>query len=296
VTGDPAVHFVLGTGRCGSTLVHEVLSQHAGIGFLSNIEDRLPMLDFAARWNGPLYRRLPPSVTTKGRLRFAPSEGYDAFDREVAPIISTPSRDLVASDVTPWLARRFERFFTRRAAVQGAPVYLHKFTGWPRAGFVHEILPHARFVHVVRDGRAVVNSWLQMPWWLGYRGPEQWHFGQLSNAELEEWEGSGRSFVVLAGLAWQRLIDAFTEARSRLPEDHWLDVRYEDFVASPAEVSARILDFIGVGGDPGFERRLARYRLDASRADAYRRDLDVAGLRRLDALLAPGLARFGYPT
>jgi nucleoside-diphosphate-sugar epimerase len=33
--------FVLGTGRCGSTLIHELLARHEGVGFLSNLDDRL---------------------------------------------------------------------------------------------------------------------------------------------------------------------------------------------------------------------------------------------------------------
>ncbi|MEY2426226.1 MAG: hypothetical protein QOI61_1798, partial [Actinomycetota bacterium] len=40
---NPQYGFVLGTGRCGSTLVHELLARHHDVGFLSNIEDRLPL-------------------------------------------------------------------------------------------------------------------------------------------------------------------------------------------------------------------------------------------------------------
>ena len=65
-------------------------------------------------------------------------------------------------------------------------------TGWPRAGFLHAVFPDARYVNVIRDGRAVANSWLQMDWWLGYRGPEHWHFGPLSDEHREVWERSGR--------------------------------------------------------------------------------------------------------
>ena len=75
------LHFVLGTGRCGSTLVHEVLCQHDDMAFLSNLEDRSGAARPVARGSGRLYRRLPPWVTGKGRARFAPSEGYRALAR-----------------------------------------------------------------------------------------------------------------------------------------------------------------------------------------------------------------------
>lgn len=289
-----ALHMVLGTGRCGSTLVHEVLARHDDVGFMTNIDDRAGRAGAIERLNGPLYRRLPPGATRKGRVRFAPSEGYAALTREVGPLLESPSRDLTEVDVTPWLADRFGRFFSSRAEAQGRDVFLHKFTGWPRAGFVHAVFPGARFVHVVRDGRAVANSWLQMPWWQGHLGPGAWHFGPLPPDYADEWEASGRSFVLLAGLAWKLLIDAFGRARAAVPSDQWLDVRYEDVVADPQGRIDEILDFIGLARNPAFDRQLARYRFSAGRTEAYRADLGAADRDLLDASLAGHLARYGY--
>src|SRR5207253_1711106 len=130
-----------------------------------------------------------------------------------------------------------------------------------------------------RDGRAVANSWLQMPWWLGYRGPSHWHFGPLSPERHELWERSGRSFAVLAGLAWLQLVGAFEAAEADVGDKGWLQVRYEDLVHSPDEPLAEILEFLGLALTPRFEARLARYDFQLGRADAFRRDLharDVA--------------------
>ena len=288
-------HFVLGTGRCGSTLIHEVLARHPEVGFLSNLEDRLPAAGRLTRWNREIYDRVPPGWTRKGRLRFAPSEGYRALATEVSPLLGMPMRDLTGADVTPWLAKRFHQFFAERAEAQNRPVFLHKFTGWPRAGFVQHVFPEARFVHVVRDGRAVASSWLQMPWWLGHRGPEAWQWGPLPPAYAAEWEASGRSFVVLAGLAWKMLIDAFEEARQAIGPEHWLDVRYEDVLADPAGEMARMLEFLGLPPDRVFDTRLEAYRFQAGRSDAFRRELDDRSLAMLQASLAGHLRRYDYP-
>jgi hypothetical protein len=285
---------VLGTGRCGSTLVHEIIARHPDVGFVSNLEDRFPFLPVPSRFNNDIYRRVPDALTTKGHVRFAPSEGYRALDREVSPVISAPVRDLLAEDVTPWLERRFRTFFTARAKAQGRPLFLHKFTGWPRSGFVRRIFPETRFIHIVRDGRAVANSFLQMPWWQGYRGPDQWSWGPLPPAMEEEWEASGRSFAVLAGLEWKLLIEAFEAARALVPESQWLEVRYEDFVAAPREHVRAMLDHLGLAWTPAFEQGFRRYRFDADRREAYRRDLGIHDVAMLDASLAPALARLGY--
>ena len=288
------VHFVLGTGRCGSTLVHEVLSRHPDVGFVSNLDDKLPFPEILGRWNGALYRFLPPSFAQKGRLRFAPSEAYGVLDRRVSPILSTPFRDLHASDASPWLERRLRRFFAERARVQRSPVFLHKFTGWPRAGFLHRVLPEARFLNVIRDGRAVASSWLQMPWWLGYGGPERWQWGPLPEAYAEEWESSGRSFVVLAAIAWKVLMDACETARAEVPRAQWLDVRYEDFLASPREELERMLAFLGLPWTERFERGFRRHTLDPGRRAAYLTDLDGPQVAELERSLAGHLARHGY--
>ena len=294
---EPSFAFVLGTGRCGSTLVHEVLARHPDVGFVSNVEDRLPMLPPAAgRWNGQLYRHLPVSFTRKGRVRFAPTEGYRVLTARVSPELVAPARDLVAGDATPWLSARTRRFFESRAAAQATPVFLHKFTGWPRAGFLDRTFPGARFVHIVRDGRAVANSFVQMPWWRGFEGPEHWGWGPLPSPYRREWVDSGRSFAVLAGIQWKMLLDAFDEARADLAADRWLEIRYEDVVAAPRERIGDMLTFLGLGWDPAFERAFAAQRFSAGRTDAFRADLGIHEVAMLDRVLGPHLAQHGYLT
>ena len=162
-------------------------------------------------------------------------------------------------------------------------------------GFLDRIFPEARFVHVVRDGRAVANSWLQMPWWQGYGGTERWQWGPLPPAMAAEWEASGRSFAVLAGLLWALLMDAFDGASARLPGDRWLEVRYEDVTAQPRQVFSSLLDFCGLEWEDGFERGFRRHSFERGRADAFRRDLPAAEVERLTSLLASRLAAHGYP-
>jgi hypothetical protein len=287
--------FVLGTGRCGSTLVEEILARHPDAGFLSNLEDRSPAGGLGRRWNNQIYSWVPPSRTRKGRFRFAPSEGYRVLDREVSPILSRPFRDLTAADATPWLAARMRGFFERRAQAQGRPVFLHKFTGWPRAGLLAAVFPEAKFIHVVRDGRAVANSWLQMEWWEGFNGPDHWQWGPLPAAYAKEWHREGDSFPVLAGLLWKLLIDAHDAAASSVAPSSWLEVRYEDLIASPRDAFTRMLDFSGLPADQRFSKALAEVQFDSGRSDAFRRDLGAETVATLTRTLAGHLRQRGYP-
>ncbi len=287
--------FVIGTGRCGSTLVQELLCRHPEVGFLSNLEDRAPFLPAAVgRFNNELYRRLTPSLTRKGRLRYAPSEGYRVLGRAVSPMVTESFRDLVAGDAMPWVADRFRAFFTERARAQGKPVFLHKFTGWPRTGFVGEVFPEARFINVTRDGRAVVASALRTSWWKGHMGPEAWQWGPLPPAYAADWEASGYSFPVLAAQCWKILMDAYAAARDLVPTDRWLDVRFEDVLADPRARFTEMLAFAGLELSPTFERVLARTPFHRDRADAFRRTLGPPTVALLDASLAAHLRALGY--
>jgi len=289
--------FIVGTGRCGSSLIHEILARHEGVGFISNIDDNLPRLNLKGRWNGALYRTPLGQLTRKGAwARFAPSEAYKLISSQVSPVYANSSRDLEARDVTPWLAQRFREFFEERCRCQGADVFLHKYTGWSRIGFFARIFSEARFIHVVRDGRAVANSWLQMPWWNGYRGPENWFWGNLTRPYLDEWNASDRSYTCLAAIAWKMLMDSYEQAGQGLPGDRFLQFRYEDFLAAPHDVLQQIVAFIGLPWTAAFERYVTQQKIDASRSRAFERDLSPDQLAELQSSLSEKLLHYGYTT
>jgi hypothetical protein len=293
---DPTFVFLVGYGRSGSTLVHELLARHPDVGFVSNIEDLMPLPAAAGRYNNRLYRSVPPALTRKGRPRYAPSEAYRALTREVSPMIADSCRDLLAADAMPWVADRLRSFFLERARAQGKPVFLHKFTGWPRAGLMQAVLPDTRFIHIVRDPRAVVASDLQVSWWRGYQGPEHLPIPPLPPAYAAEWEASGRSFAVLSAIAWKLTLDAHATAREALPAAHWLDVRFEDVLADPAARFKEMLDFMGLDDSELLRRALSRTAFRQDRVDAYRRELDPGTLAAIDTCLAEHQRRWGYTT
>jgi sulfotransferase family protein len=301
---------MLGTGRCGSTIVGQIVAMHPDVGFIANVDDRLAGLNRKGRLNNTIYRSLPAGLQKQGGRRggrphsrlgsavrsvaMTPSEGYRLLDRHVSPMLSAPVRDLVAEDASAWLSARLRRFFEERADAQGRELFLHKFTGWPRARLLHAVFPEARFVHVVRDGRAVASSLLQQPWWAGYGGPEAWKFGPLSEADNELWQESGRSFAVLAGLEWKLLMEAFDTAQAAVPADAWLELRYEDVVARPRDEIGRLLDHMELEWTDGFDRLFSGLELSPGRRDAYRAELSERDVELLERALEPQLRAHGY--
>ncbi len=145
-------------------------------------------------------------------------------------------------------------------------------------------LPGARFVHVVRDGRAVAASVIPLDW-----GPN------TATEVARHW-----ALQVAAGLA----------AAEALGPDLVHTVRYEDLVLEPERTLKSVCDFAGLAYDdrmveerdydlPAYtagQHDLVRQRPDASRIEAWRDVLTSAQVRAFERLTGETLDLLGYPT
>ncbi len=285
--------FFVGTGRCGSTFVHEIFAKHNQVGFISNIEDNFPINNLG-RWNNQIYRSPIGNFTKKGGLRFAPSEAYRLISREVSPIYANSFRDLDNSDVTPWLKKQFNNFFSRRIEAQNLPLFSHKYTGWSRMLFFKEIFPNAKFVHIVRDGRAVANSWLQMPWWSGYRGAENWFWGPLSPESHEEWASSDYAFEVLAAISWKILMNSYNDSATKLPAEDYIELKYEDILETPESAFSKILKFSNLEWNDEYAKSFKKQNIVTSRKRAFESDLNKLQLAKVESTLSKLLDQYQY--
>ncbi|MEM7208540.1 MAG: sulfotransferase [Pseudomonadota bacterium] len=285
--------FMVGTGRCGSTLAHELLCRNENVGFISNIDDRFGALDLKGRYNSAVYRNLPFSFTLKGRVRFAPSEAYKLISRKTG-IYAEPFRDLQKGDVTPWQRQLWRDFFHIRNQRQECTVFSHKYTGWSRIGYFAEIFPNARFVNIVRDGRAVCNSFLQMPWWDGYSGPYKWIYGILPDEYKERWHAGGDKFHELAAYCWKILINSYSTHHDLLQSGRLLEVRYEDLLDDHIGVMRDICAFSNITVTEKFENQLSKQKIYSSRKNSYQYDLEPWQVSDIEEIIAPELQRYAY--
>lgn len=281
--------FLVGSGRSGSSFFARVFSAHPALSYLTRVSDRFPRT--------PVYNRLVlrasgiPGLRRAVRRECPIHEAYSFWD-EYAPGFSQPERDLVAGDVTV-RAKQAVRESVRANLAPGRPRFLAKITGWSRIGFLDEIFPDGLFVHLVRDGRDVANSFLNYPFWQGWQGPHNWRFGKLPEDLRREWEGHDRSFVALAGLCWKLLVDSVHRASRDLSPSRVREVRYEDFVSSPVEVLQQVLDHCDLEHSPGVWDELSREEIhDAT--GKYRRDLTSEQQKIVEQVTEPVRERYGY--
>lgn len=281
--------FVIGAGRSGSSIFHQTFTEHPRVAWMSVLCDRHPE---NLGWHRALMRGIElPLLGGLLKRRYESAECYEFWDRYFRGF-SRPCRDLCVDDATP-AASQALRDAAAGLVTTRRPRLLAKITGWPRLGFLHAVFPDARFIHVVRDGRAFANSLLQVDFWLGWRGPEQWRWGPLDDALRREWEAHDRSFIALAAIQWKILMRAMDAAKAAIPASSLLEVRYEDFAADPVAAFGPVLDFCGLERDRDFEHALSTYRVESANYK-WQHDLSPTQQGVLLEVLGDDLKKYGY--
>jgi hypothetical protein len=180
-----------------------------------------------------------------------------------------------------------------------------------RIPYLRELFPDATFVFMRRGAAGNVNSlieaWKARPRFVKYRLPEPLE-------GLGEMSGNRWSFALIPG--WRELRsapleeicarqyiacnEAVLDAREGVDRSRWLEVAYEELVASPLETAERLCGGLGLAFDPGIEeyaaaldRRPSSTTLSAPRSDKWKQQ-NREPIERILPLTAPIERRLGY--
>ncbi|MEZ4620965.1 MAG: sulfotransferase [Caldilineaceae bacterium] len=282
---------IVGTGRCGSTIFQQVVCEHERLAWLS------AMFDYYAG-NPSVNRLLLGAADLPGigaylrKQKFLrPWEPYPIWEQN-CPGFKEPHRDLRADDVTPVVKKKMQK----AAAALVTPKrdrLLIKITGWPRIGLLQEIFPDAKFIHIVRDGRAVVNSLLNVDWWSGWGGPDNWRWGTLTPAQRAQWESYNRSFVALASLEWNILMDAMRCAQHYVPAENFMEIRYEDFCDDTVGITKSVMDFCELDWSATLATAVATYNIRNTNYK-WEKELTPPQQEIMNNIMGPYLRQYHY--
>lgn len=294
--------FVIGMPRSGTTVLFEALARHPDLGWVSNycrMYPRAPwtnvcrlLLDNSLvhlHGHKKQYGRAPPYNLWLPQ----PDEAYEFWDAYAGTDFSRAA--LHGQPCSPDAAAALAAACAAVVRWQGRDRFSAKLTGPPRIAFLRSVFPDAHFVHLIRDGRAVVHSLLNIPFWRNQGGLERpfWS-GLLSAAEMDLWEHGARDPALLAALQWKRVIELARIEKEALAPAQYVEIRYEDFTAAPHDVIAEVSRTCALAHAPQVHRALDAGPALRNMNTKFRSELSVASLTALSAVMEPMLGQLGY--
>ncbi len=182
-----------------------------------------------------------------------------------------------------WLARR--RLWGVRRFVEKCP--RHVFV----LDFLARAFPRARFVHVVRDGRAVVSSLVKTGWLARGDGTAAGQAARywVPDALRDRFEAANHAGR--ASLTWDLYVRAGLAGRALGPA-RYLELRYETLLAEPETRTAELLRFLGLRMGSAVREFLDRTRRD--RDGAWRDELAPGDRVEVESTVGALLRELGY--
>lgn len=202
--------YVLGTGHCGSTLFNYLLNGHNHMVGLSEVYK----LGLFLQREDPTF---DDAFWTTVADEFERSAGYQIWD---AHLDHASGRQ-----IKKWPSDRLRRYVDDNVALfdcihraTGSSVLVDSSKAWQRLYLLARYSSlDIRVIHLVRDGRAVVNS-----------------YGR-------KYESFFRALVrwAVPSMRVERVRRLFTD-------DEWMTIKYEDLCAHPGDILRAVCRFVGL--------------------------------------------------
>jgi len=277
--------FLVGCPRSGTTLLQRMVDAHPQLAITHELH-----------WI-PRYFNDRVGLTPEGNVtpHLIPSLlEHKRFSMAQLGITQEELQGLVAGEAPVSFASFVTRLFTLYGRRRGK-----SFAGDKTPGYVkelptlHALWPWAKFVHIIRDGRDVCLSMLQ------------WSEQDQFTGRLTTWTEDPVSTLALW---WQLHVHLGREAGEVLGPGVYYEVHYEDLVARPGEVCARLCAFLDVPYDeamlrfhegrtranPGLDAKDAWQPVTAGLSD-WKAQMPAEEVERFEAAAGGLLAQLKYP-
>ena len=291
--------FLVGPARSGTSLLYKVLCLHPEAAYISNWVARFPRVTRLAALNRWARRRSGKRMRVwfgddsnayvygKGRRRKhrgfpMPVEGEPVFSR-----CGIPQDRLLAPDGLWREGQALRRELEAIRVASGGSVFINKrIANNLRIAFLAAAFPDARFVSIVRDGRAVALSLSRVDWW-----PDSYVW--WAGTSPRQWASAGKDPWAMCARNWVEELDAIGQGLTLVPEEQVLRLTYESFVDDPVATVGRVASFAGLPDDDGWRRTVSGLSFP-DRNEAWRSQLDADAARIVRTIQFEKLRDNGY--
>jgi len=287
--------FLIGCPRSGTTIIFDALSIHPDLSWFSQYLDRRPHCPWVNLINRIAHIPFARKRINRRRNLFPfipePSEGWEIWRQACGDKFlysSVNNRDPVPEE-----KQKIEAIMKDTLVYQGRKRFVAKLTGPPRIIYLKKIFPDAVFIHIIRDGRAVVNSLLKVFFWKQGHGYDKPWWEDLPEEDYQKWIESKKSPHALAALQWKNILQQTESEMAGFSTHDFLTVKYEDFTENPQEVIRNIFEACSLNFPANIIKHLKN--LDIKSMDyKWKADLKRQDLAMIENLIGETLLQYGY--
>ncbi|MEM9904050.1 MAG: sulfotransferase [Cyanobacteria bacterium P01_D01_bin.44] len=210
--------FIIGCGRSGTTMLRLMLNDHPGIRvpretpFLPRLMQQLPL-------NSPL---------SEDDTNLAFNLITNHWKWETWAVTPERLRNTISSLKHPFLGQLISAMYLSCSNPENKPRWGDKSIACTqKVHLLHQVFPHAKFIHLIRDARDVCMSWQNA--YLRSNSSAFKHGQSISDAAKH----------------WSHMVNAAVESGQHLGSEFYLEIRYEDLVLKTEETLKNICTFIG---------------------------------------------------
>jgi omega-hydroxy-beta-dihydromenaquinone-9 sulfotransferase len=296
----PPPVFLLGPARSGTSLIYKTLCMHPESAWISNWLARVPTASSAAVLN----RLTVQAPNTRRRVWFG-ADGSNAYvygarravrDRlfpmphEGEPVYAAagiPQFGRLEGIAAEAAAARLREAVDAVRRASAAPVFVNKrIANNRRVALLLRAFPEARFISLVRDGRAVAMSLSRVDWW-----PDSlvWWYGDTPT----RWAAEGKDPWEMCARNWVEELHAIEDGLASVPAHQVMSLSYESFLDSPVPALQRLADFAGLAPSRSWDRSVRSLSFP-DRNEAWRTRLDDDAVRTITGIQSDDLRKHGY--
>lgn len=239
--------YVGGVARSGTTYIKNVLDSHSNIS--CGHELKLEPLMASMRklwWTKEMSTQLLSAGITENKL----DQSFSVFAAMYVLLNRHDKKGRIASK-TPHLSTEFATF--------------------------HRWFPQAKFIHVLRDCRAVVSSLLRQRW-IDLTDPKSGLVWYCKDA-------------VGASRYWRHILETTQREEAQIPKSQYYTIRYEDLVANPEATLKAMFEFLEEPWEP---QVLQKNPVHAESLTQWRALLNEQQLQEIQAMCGELMSSLGY--
>ena len=213
--------FIVGCPRSGTTLLQRMIDAHPQIAIT-------PETHWIPRYFQGRIGVTPDGVVTAELIdRLLEYERFSKLeiDRATLQTLIGSSPKLLYSSFVSKLFDLYGQAQGKALVGDKTPAYVEKLP------MLHELWPHAKIVHLIRDGRDVCLSL------------RNWSRGEKTCGRFSSW---AEDPIATVAFWWKRLVQVGQENGAVLGSKLYYELRYESLVQNPEQECSALCEFLGL--------------------------------------------------